>query len=415
MPRPKRRNEWHLSNGKWSRSLGDGRGARVRLFQRTKDGSFYRDVYLPGMTRDRKCIDTTDRDHAERMGRLFLAALLKGEQEVRSGVVSLRLLWERYSVECSAYLDNTETTRKDGEARASLLVSYFGAHCDVRDLTASDQAAYSAKRLAGGIKYRVNAEERITKPVRARSVEQDLKLLHSMLSWATTVRVGRRGRLLDRNPLAGVRRMREQNPRREVATWERFTATRAAIAELASTVDPQTSTVWAKVSLALAIAEGTGRRLGAISKLDCSDLDLANEVITWRAETDKKGKKWVVPMPTGLVGEIKAYMISTGIRFGHLFPDSIDPSKPMSRHIFADYLEKAEKYAKLPKLDGALWHAYRRSWASARKHLSLVDVAAAGGWSDTGTLLRCYQHADQATMLAVVNEPRKVTEKARTG
>lgn len=35
--------------------------------------------------------------------------------------------------------------------------------------------------------------------------------------------------------------------------------------------------------------------------------------------------------------------------------------------------------------------------------------------SDTGTLLRCYQHADHETMLAVVNEPRKVTARAQTG
>lgn len=415
MPRPKRRSEWHLSSGKWSRSIGDGRGARVRLFQRTKGGSFYRDLYLPGTVRDQKSMETCDRDEAERLGRLFLAALLKGEQEVRSGVLTLGVLWERYSTECEAYLDNAESSRKDGESRAVLLMAYFGAACDVRDLTASDQAAYSAERLGGGIKYTGKDKERTTKPVRPRSVEQDLKLLHSMCSWATTVRVGRRGRLLERNPLAGVKRVREQNPRREVATWERFTATRAAIATLAASVDSETATVYSKVDLALVIAEGTGRRLGAIAKLDCADLDLANEVITWRAETDKKGKKWVVPMPTGLASTFRAYMLNTGIRFGCLFPDPKDATKPMSRHLFADYLEKAEQHAKLPKLEGALWHAYRRSWASARKHLSLVDVAAAGGWSDTGTLLRCYQHADHETMLAVVNEPRKVTAKAQTG
>ncbi|MGI8549144.1 MAG: hypothetical protein ACR2M1_17780 [Gemmatimonadaceae bacterium] len=120
-------------------------------------------------------------------------------------------------------------------------------------------------------------------------------------------------------------------------------------------------------------------------------------------------------MPTGLAADIRAYMVSTGIRFGFLFPDPKDATKPMSRHLFADYLEKAEKHAKIPKLTGALWHAYRRGWATTRKHLSVVDVAAAGGWSDTGTLLRCYQHADFETMLAVVNEPRKLTERAKTG
>jgi integrase len=360
-------------------------------------------------------METHDRAEAERLGRLFLASLLKGEQAIRSGTLTLQTLWERYSTECSAHLDNAPESLKDARARSALLISYFGEECDVRDLTAQDQAAYSTKRLAGGISYTIKSRKTVTKPVRARSVEQDLKLLHSMLAWATTVRIGRRGRLLDRNPLAGVKRMREQNPRREVATWERFTATRKAIAEWSATADPATATVYTKVDLALVIAEGTGRRLGAIAKLECSDLDLVNEVITWRAQTDKMGKKWVVPMPTGLASIIREYMVKTGIRFGFLFPDPKNPARPMPRYLFGDVLEKAEKHAGLPKLDGALWHAYRRSWASARKHLSLVDVAAAGGWSDTGTLLRCYQHPDQETMLAVVNEPRKVTEKARTG
>jgi hypothetical protein len=52
--------------------------------------------------------------------------------------------------------------------------------------------------------------------------------------------------------------------------------------------------------------------------------------------------------------------------------------------------------------------AYRRAWATARKHLPLKDVAEAGGWKTTDTLVRCYTQADEATMLAVVSEPRKV-------
>jgi hypothetical protein len=68
-------------------------------------------------------------------------------------------------------------------------------------------------------------------------------------------------------------------------------------------------------------------------------------------------------------------------------------------------------HAKLPKLDGGAWHTYRRKWGSERKHLSLVDVAAAGGWKDTQTLLTCYQQPDPETMLAVMSEPRKVTER----
>jgi hypothetical protein len=39
-----------------------------------------------------------------------------------------------------------------------------------------------------------------------------------------------------------------------------------------------------------------------------------------------------------------------------------------------------------------------------------IDVAAAGGWKDTETLLTCYQQADTQTLLAVMAEERKVHE-----
>ena len=65
---------------------------------------------------------------------------------------------------------------------------------------------------------------------------------------------------------------------------------------------------------------------------------------------------------------------------------------------------KAEELAGLEKLDGSLWHAYRRKWATERKHLPDIDVAAAGGWTNSNTLRLVYQQADQETMLQVVLE-----------
>ena len=41
----------------------------------------------------------------------------------------------------------------------------------------------------------------------------------------------------------------------------------------------------------------------------------------------------------------------------------------------------------------------------------MIDVAEAGGWNDTQTLLTCYQQPDQETLLAVVSETRKVRER----
>ena len=59
----------------------------------------------------------------------------------------------------------------------------------------------------------------------------------------------------------------------------------------------------------------------------------------------------------------------------------------------------------MQKHDGSLFHAYRRGWATARKHLSLKDVAAAGGWKQVETLMRHYIQTDTATMLQVLDEP----------
>ncbi len=84
----------------------------------------------------------------------------------------------------------------------------------------------------------------------------------------------------------------------------------------------------------------------------------------------------------------------------------------MDRHLFDKWLLVAEQKAGLPKLIGGRWHPYRRKWATERKDLSLKDVAAAGGWKDTETLLRCYQYPDADTLLAVMEEPKKLRDGA---
>jgi hypothetical protein len=92
-----------------------------------------------------------------------------------------------------------------------------------------------------------------------------------------------------------------------------------------------------------------------------------------------------------------------------------DPSVAMDRHTLAGYLEAAEADARLPKLDGGLFHPYRRKWATERKDQPLTDVAAAGGWQNTATLLTCYQQPTNDALLAVMNESRKMRDVAVVG
>lgn len=170
---------------------------------------------------------------------------------------------------------------------------------------------------------------------------------------------------------------------------------------------------WVRMELALVLAEATGRRIGSIRQLQWQDIDFATATILWRAAADKKRKEWLVPMPSKLLEEVKRFRIKLGGVFGGLiFPSPTNPNRPLGREVFQHALSRATQHAQLPELTGGGWHSLRRKWASERKHLPLVDVAAAGGWKDTQTLIECYQHADRDTMLAVMSEPRKVSERA---
>jgi integrase len=168
--------------------------------------------------------------------------------------------------------------------------------------------------------------------------------------------------------------------------------------------------------LALVLAEGTGRRIGSIRHLRWSDLDLGeNPSIRWRAEFDKKRREQVVPIPETLAEEIKVARVRlAAIGHGWVFKQS-QKDAAWAGSQCQEHLRQAEAAAKVEKLDGGLWHAYRRKWATERKDLPLKDVAAAGGWKDVTTLLTCYQHADEATMLKVMASPIRLVNRRTAG
>jgi integrase len=162
------------------------------------------------------------------------------------------------------------------------------------------------------------------------------------------------------------------------------------------------------MELALVLAEATGRRLGAIRQLRWEDVEFDHAEITWRADSDKKGVMWVVPMPDALLKELQDFQRRLGAIGGWGFFGERIPAQPMDRHLFDKWLATAEREAKLPKLAGGLWHPYCRKWAMERKHWPLSDVAAVGGWKDVETLLKYYSQADRRTMLSVMSEPTKL-------
>lgn len=123
----------------------------------------------------------------------------------------------------------------------------------------------------------------------------------------------------------------------------------------------------------------------------------------WSDQSDKMGLLFISPLSEPARTAVDHYLRAHP-RVGDvpLFPAPEDDAEPIRSDVAKKWLLRAEELAGLPKLRGGLWHPYRRLWASERKHLPDVDVAAAGGWKDTRALKLSYQQADPESVLRAV-------------
>ena len=236
-----------------------------------------------------------------------------------------------------------------------------------------------------------------------------LVALRTMLNWATRQRRARGEPLLRWNPLSGFRIPVEKNPRRPVETYDRY----LELMEVAGEVD------W-RLPLALTLAESTGQRIGSILALRRSDIDLdrlPHGRVRFRAESQKTGYEHGVPVPPYTRSVLKAHLARlNGEATPWLFPAERNQDKPVCVSTMSRRLREAYEKAELETLDGGLWHPWRRKWATERKGMPLKDVAAAGGWRDTATLLKSYQQVDDETVVRVVLEaPKLYAEGAERG
>jgi integrase len=224
------------------------------------------------------------------------------------------------------------------------------------------------------------------------------------------------------NPVRGFEAPREKNPRRPVATQDRYEAIRRVSDRVTMGVAPRRRgrrweyrKVRSYLSEILDIVNGTGRRISAACSLRYRDLRLNDGTphgsIRWPADTDKEGTERTVPIsPTVRRALDRITAERPGIGGAPLFPSPLKQGEPIRYELASAWLREAEKLAGLEPLKGSLWHAYRRGWATARKHLPAVDVAEAGGWAGPQTMQASYQHADRDTMLRVVLEAGELRE-----
>jgi len=293
------------------------------------------------------------------------------------------------SLKTEAYLRHVAKT---GEH----LAKHFGPAFPVEDLTPDRIREYVRLRREGVISGH---------PARASTIHRDFGMLKAALNWASTVYKGRRP-ILERNPLDKMKFPREKDPKRPVLDKETIDQLLAR----APVVHPY-------LRILIILARRTGRRLSAILNLRWDDVDFAKGMIRWQAEHDKLRRTWTVPIHPEVHVELLRFRKEQGaIGSALLFPHPRQEQRmgqPVSRHMAAWWLKEAFRRGKLQKPDGSLWHTFRRVWATERKHLPPNDVAAAGGWLDTGTLQQCYQQCDLDTLRVVVEFERPQTPPPR--
>ncbi|MGH7498602.1 MAG: tyrosine-type recombinase/integrase [Gemmatimonadales bacterium] len=345
------------------------------------------------------------------------AKLERGAAELLAGRISLARLFGLYL----AHHSPRKTADEQGEdrRRVELWTRVLGADKDPHKIIRRELEAFVDARRSGAIDARgreqVPAKRR---PVRARPVEADVNWLRWLCNWATEWQEESGRHLMRENPLRGFTPPTEKNPRRPVATQDRYEKVRAVADQVLMEIRwdghrPERPSYLLEI---LDLVAGTGRRITPVCSLRAEDLRLPatpaapHGSIRWPADTDKMGRESTVPISPIVRAALIRTLEERGIASGYLFPSPIDATRPVTKDLVRQWLRQAERLAKLEAQQGSAWHAYRRGWATARKHLPLPDLAAAGGWKGTEALQRCYLHADEATMLDVVMSGAQLRE-----
>lgn len=407
MARPKR---------SWTKTIEES-GITVRVFERSAGSVLYREVRLGGR-KDRKSLGHRDRALAMSQGRELarhLAAL-----RLTGGTTNLTVshLIDLYLAHRAPLLSDA---RKEQSRRkyAPRFLRFLGDRFLIDDFGQTQVDGYIAARRSGSLK---TARHRgVATTPRDGTIRNELNWLKSVFRWARGYKVNGR-RLLASDPFEGLTLLQEKNPRRPVASEDRYQRTMA----VAHAVDPS-----GRLACMVSIARFTGRRVNAIRQLQADDVFLTRAQIVRALAAAGMDEGDATHMPHGAIrfgedhdklGFFSLTAISAPARaaIDHylrehprvgstpLFPDSRRETVPISRAAADHLLRVAERKAQLPKFDRGLWHPYRRAWASERKHQPDVDTARSGGWRDLTTMKTAYQQADAATML-------KVIENATTG
>ena len=289
----RKRKRWQYTAGRRPHSVTVeefelGGNYYVRLWSRSEQKHRYRSLRHRDQNKAMAYADT------------LAARLRNGADNVFSGRLTADRLFRLYRSHRTP--QKARDSQKDDDRRIALWTRVLGPNKDVSTISLGEWERFIDDRRSGAINARgepvVEANRR---RVSVRTVESNLRWLKAVLTWATKWRSPDGQYLLRDNPVRGFDIPKEKNPKRAIATHDRFEKIRA--------VSDQVTFEYLSgghrhrepsyLSELLDIANGTGRRISAILQLRYDDLRLSDGPhgsIRWPADTDKMGYEATVPV-----------------------------------------------------------------------------------------------------------------------
>ena len=310
-----------------------------------------------------------------------------GKANAEPEPLTLERLFEIYGEEVTP--TKAKRTQERDRVAMRMFLDLLGPHRRPETLSQRDWDRFIRERRAG----RVGPSG---KPVSNRMIECDLRFLVAILNWAARSRDEQGRLLLASNPLKGLKAPVEKNPLRVVLSDEEY----RALLKVSHRVD------W-RFHVALVLAHETGHRIGAISKLQWTDIDFEGRTIRWRAEHEKTGYEHRTPATDKAIAALEEAQERNPARGNApVLPSTQDPSICVRRWMLDDRWRKAERLAGLEPKRGRGWHSLRRKFASDLMDLPLKVLCQLGGWKDAQTVLRCYQQPDEVQLRKALDSRR---------
>lgn len=360
----------------WSYTAGQKGRNRVRVFLRR--AVIWIDYKTEDGGRVRHSLSHADRDRAKREADEIAAKFGRAESRPRAAL-TLRRLIDIYEREVT----KTKSPSAAGHDRRTLplFMAAFGVHRRPETLNQRDWDSYIQRRRRGEIA----PPGREGKHVRARVLEQDLKLLSAVLNWATRSRDDAGQFMLDRNPLRGLAIPHEESPVRPQISLQDF-----------QNALRQAKGISALAELFVALLWHTGHRAASVRQLRWADIDVEGAAVLWRADVDKIGYEHRNPLHPELLPLLargKAVAQLTGDVW--LFPNPSDGTKPMAREQASGLWRAIADAAGLPKGVRLGTHSFRRAFANRLRNVSLRELKDLGGWKTQETVVSVYLQPDQ--------------------